>query len=343
MRKAFFLSVAVAAALVGCSKNESVLPEPFVESVKEAEGETSQINLNITTEHNVISKATGAGHGASSEDDVVGSLDVFIFGGDGELETYQRYEGATLPSLKDLPLKAKTGHKFIYAVANSHRNSWIGVTSLAKFSKECSLLESENTRSFVMIGSKEIDLATVSRVDIEVSRLVARVSLVKLETSFAEGSPYYGQKLSDVKVFLANASSKASYTTGGASGEFLNGIDDVIAGNFSEGVMSGMLCDNIGSIEAAHTTPHYFYCYENSLQDEKKFTRLIIQATLNEHVYYYPYIFKEGIKANNSYSLSVTITAPGAPSPDGKIDYANATVSLSVAPWQLVPNVNVQF
>ena len=124
--------------------------------------------------------------------------------------------------------------------------------------------------------------------------------------------------------------------------------------------MAGMLYDETASAitDAGYNTTHTFYCYENMVASEsadKKFTKLIIQADMNGHTYYYPISINRegfgydasnghaGIKRNTSYSVNVTILRPGSLDPDTPVEHSAMTATLNIAPWATVPAVSVIF
>jgi hypothetical protein len=111
--------------------------------------------------------------------------------------------------------------------------------------------------------------------------------------------------------------------------------------------MQGMLYDNLAEsiTEATHSTPHHFYCYENSRNietDDDRFTRLVIEGTLNGITYYYPIAIKN-LKRNSCYSLDVKIYRPGSLDPDKEVEYGTLDMRLNVQPWNTIPGSVVEF
>ena len=181
-------------SLFSCSKNGGLMEIP-------PKPEESILYVTIAPENGT--KASGNGHGIQEDDNTVESLEIFIFRNEGEdagsLESYKKFEGRELSGLKDLEVKATTGAKVIYAIANSHRNDWKEITTLSQFRTVESSLLSENLKSFVMTGHTEATLQVRTSLTFSVSRLVACVRLASLKTDFA-GTPYEGAALTDVKV-----------------------------------------------------------------------------------------------------------------------------------------------
>lgn len=361
------IGAVILAVIAGCSKSE--------EGVElKNEGEESVLYVNVAPSNGDAAgivegggfggtKASGGGHGTTADDNSVQTLEIFVFnngGGadNGVLESYQKFSGSSLSSLSSLKVKAKTGAKKIYAVANSHKENWAGITSLSQFSATVSSLKSENLKTFAMTGSTDALLSASTSVTIPVSRLVARVVLSNVKSAFS-GTPYSGMTLSNVKVYMTNVSGSVLYATGATSSSpVLLNSRQMIAADCSGCAMSNMLNDDIaGTVgDAGHSTAHYFYCYENAVASEttsERYTRLVIQADLNGRTYYYPVDVNrdgygwqsgaKGIKRNTSYAISVVISGPGASDPEEKITAGTITLSITVSDWATVPAVTVNF
>mgnify|MGYP003584384653 CR=1 FL=1 len=364
MRKILF-AVMVLAGIAGCSKNESEID-------LQTEGE-STLTVNITpsagTPAGVISggvmngtKAVGSGHGNQDSDNTVQTLEIFVFknlsgaADDGILEAYKKFSGSELASLSGLQLRAKTGQKTIYAVANSHKSDWSGVDTYAKFLAAAASLKSENTTSFTMTGSANATLEATTSVSVPVSRLVGRVILASVRTNFA-GTPYAGGTISNVAAYLTNVVPEVYYGSGMSSGSGVLNSLGYVAADCSGCTMSNMLYDSMPSAigDSGYSGPNYFYCYENTIASEgsSKFTRLVIQADLSGKTYYYPInINREGygyssgtagISRNTSYALNVVISGPGSTNPEQPITMGSLSVSVSVANWATVPDSSVNF
>lgn len=309
-------------------------------------------------------RASGSGHGHQAEDNTVRTLEIFVFRNEGEdagqLETYKRFEGAALSGLTNLEIKTTTGKKIIHAVANSHRSHWPGITTLPLFRAEESVLSAENLKDFVMTGSAEAALQATTSLTLSLSRLAARVCLASLRTDFA-GTPYAGEQLSGVKVYLVNVRSAKRYADGtdSASPRILNAKRYVPAD--SEGTaMSGMLYEELNAAvgSSGSGAARYFYCYENRLAAETgtdRFTRLVIQGDLNGRTYYYPVDIgrgtggpgpadgKQGISRNTDYTVRVTIKRPGSTDPDTPVERGTMTAALNIQGWVVMPAVEVEF
>ena len=120
MKKSILIAFALFPSFFGfvsCSKTEDGT----------GNGNESVLHVSILPQ----TKASGAGHGVQSDDNLVKTLEIFIFRAEGNdagaLDTYKKFAEEDLTSLSDLPVNTTTGLKHIYAVANSHRENWNGV------------------------------------------------------------------------------------------------------------------------------------------------------------------------------------------------------------------------
>lgn len=365
MRKSVLCLLSIAALfMVSCSK----------ENVPEAvqENDRAIVRLSIQGENSLQTKASGSGHGIQSDDNIVNTLEIFIFRNTGEqavdngqLELYKKYSAADLSrGLSGLELISSTGKKTIYAVCNSHKDdNFAGVNSLATFKNELSLLKNENVKNFTMCGYKDVELNAVNDITIPVKRLVARVKLTSVSTAFA-GTPYEGSTLQNVKAYLINVhAEKLLYNGSNKSGSQVLNLSRYIENDCTGFSMVGMLYESIADKvdDTGNNTTRWFYTFENTIEMEDPtvndyYTRLIIEGTLNGVTYYYPvninregfgYVSSEdtrpGIERNKSYELSVVISKPGSLNPNMPIVNGTVSVSVNVENWTIVPSAVVNF
>ena len=341
------------AVAVSCDNN---LDTPI--TVEEAQASNLSVSISPVT------KASGAMHGVQADDNVVQSVEIFVFKNEGSdagvLDAYKKFSSSELTSLDNLQLRTTVGAKKIYAVANSHKENWTDINTLSQFESVLSLLQKENVKDFAMVGCTESVLAVESSVTIDISRLVARVHLSGISTNFA-GTPYEGYELENVKAYLINVVGDITYAEGeAAANPIVLNAGGAVSDDISGCTMTGMLYDELGESigDTGYSTSHYFYCYENMVEDESsdlKFTKLVIQADLNGTTYYYPininregygYVDSNGhtgVKRNTSYSLNIVISRPGSLDPNVMIETGTLTTILNVMDWETIPVVDVEF
>ncbi len=336
---------------VSCNHEELV---PSSVALKE-----STLTVTLTGSSGV--KSTGSGHGNQADDNFINTLELFVFNAEGpdagELDAYKKFTASD--GLDNLSIKATTGRKTIYAVANSHRSDWDGVVTFNGFQGVTHSLIHDNSKDFIMIGSTEATLQVTTSVSFSISRLVSRVKLNSIRTAFA-GSLYAGMKLSNVKAYLINVHGSKNIYDGNVATPVILNRKALVEADAGSCTMPGMLSDVISSQigDAGYNTPHYFYAYENTLEPEtaeNRFTRLVIQADLNGKTYYYPVninregygyapsVGHKGIKRNTSYEMNVTIMRPGSDDPDKPLEFGALTVNLSILNWTVTPVTNPEF
>lgn len=359
MKKLFLTAALLVSVLAGCSKNDEG------QSLYK-ETDYTNVNISVKLKPGIESpvyygtKATGAAHGDGTYDDAINRLDVFIFDAtSGELDGYSAFTSGQLTSLSGLSIKTKTGSKHIYAVANTSQAAWSGIVTESQFLAVEKLLRDDNYQSFVMSGYVTATITESCNVDITIQRLVGRVVLNSVKTAFA-GTPYAGKQLENVKVYLTNVNGNVLIGNGNLPSNVtvLNSGGYVAADNASFAT-SGALYDAVGTVnDTGHSTPHYFYCYQNTLAEEtstKKFTRLVVEGTLDGTTYYYPIninredygwssaIDHKGILRNRSYTYNITILRPGSTNPDDVVDLATFTLDVTIDDWDIIPTSNVEF
>lgn len=343
--------------IVSCTKEKSAYTESKITE--------SLVTLNITTAEPDIkrTKASGTSHGNQTDDNNVETLEIFIFRNDGgadngQLDAYKKFTKAD--GLSGLHIKATTGNRIIYAVANSHKENWNGVTTIEKFKSEMSSIVLENTKNFTMTGGVISSLHVTSSITFSISRLISRIKLESIKTAFA-GTPYSGMTLSDVKVYLTNITSARSYSDN-ISGNvplFLN-YKKLVYADVALCSMPGMISEHISNEigDSGFNTPLYFYAYENMIGSEtatERFTRIVIEATLNGKSYYYPVSINregfgyvaanghKGVRRNTAYQIKVVIFRPGSTDPDKPLDPGALSATVGIEDWSVTNSSDVEF
>ncbi len=340
--KRLFIIAAAALLACSCSKEsaQGIVPE---------EGNESVVYISLQTD--ASTKATGSEHGANVYDNSIRSLEVFVYNinegaeNDGELDGYRKYSGAALNSVDKLEVKATLGRKMIYVLANSHFNGMEGLMTRSDFEAKTADLFVENTRNFMMIGGTEETLQLATSVSITIRRMISRVSLKAIRTSF-DGTPYEGCSLTNVKAYLTNVQGEKMLIDGSGKDLKLLNYKKYKPEDCQGAAMEGILCDDIAeTLDKEYTTSHYFYCYENDLSEETetdRFTRLVVEAQLKGKTYYYP-VAIPNLKRNSCYSVEMNIQRPGALDPDSEVETGTLDINVDMENWNLMPNTSVVF
>lgn len=299
------------------------------------------------------------------EDNTVNTIDVFVFrstyGTDnGVLDAYRRFSGNDLGNLTNLEVTATTGEKEIYVIANSHIDDYTGIMNISDYRNIISSLNKEFISSFTMTGHIKTTLGLTTNIGVSLKRLVSRIGITGIKTSFAN-TPYAGQSITDVKIYLINVKGDKILYSGNATPQqkTLN-LSQAVAEDINSCTQTGLLYDEItpSISDAGYTQSHYFFCYENSIEsesDSEKFTRLVIEGVLNGKKYYYPININQqgygyiesnghhGIMRNTVYTISVTIFRPGSTDPDKPLTLGSVKTNISIENWNTTPTSNINF
>lgn len=343
MKKVVLALGAVAAVCSSCSKEN-------LNDVTKNELQESVLYVNLKGDEGT--KSTGNGHGVQADDNNIQTLEIFVFRvnegkpDDGVLDGYRKFGADELGDLTNLEIQTTTGEKVIYAVANSHRENWKGINTRALFEQQTALLQDDNLKNFIMTGSTQEQLKLASTVSLTIKRLVSRVQIKSVKTSFRYG-PYDGMELTEVKAYIINAQGAKYIHNGLGDNIKLYNNGGYVEADAQACVMQGMIYDDFGcSInDNGYTVPHYFYCYENTFKDESehnKFTRVVVEGKLNGVTYYYPIVLEE-LQRNCCYTLDITIKRPGSNDPSADVEKGTIVASIQVKDWEVLPETSIEF
>ena len=312
MKKSIFAFAAALAALVACNKNDVAPMQPqYQESLVPCE-----LTVDIC---GAMTRATAV---SADNEAKVNNLQIFVFRGD-DLDAY-----ASVDNAQELTLSCTAGERVVYALVNAPDYS--AVPGKAALLAKVSELSANSLSNFEMVGSKSVTLPQSEKVSIDVNRIASRVVLKKITRSFASEA----LQALDFKVdaiYLINVAGNTSYDLSAAPAKWYN-----VAENKDE--LASLLYDAPASLIVngqSYSTAHTFYAYPNNLASNT--TRLVIETTLGETKYYYPINLPE-MAANKSYEIEeVKITRPGSDNPDEPVSFADATFSINVIDWTVVP------
>ena len=312
MKKSIFAFAAALAALVACNKNEATPMQP--------QNPESLVPCELTV--GICGAMTKATAVSADNEAKVNNLQVFVFRGD-DLDAY-----ASVDNAQELTLSCTAGDRVVYALVNAPDYS--AVPGKAALLAKVSELSANSLSNFEMVGSKSVTLPQSEKVSIDVNRIASRVVLKKITRSFtSEALQALNFKVD--AIYLINVAGNTSYDLSAAPAKWYN-----VAENKDE--LTSLLYDAPASLITngqSYSTAHTFYAYPNDLATNT--TRLVIETTLGETKYYYPINLPE-MAANKSYEIEeVKITRPGSDNPDEPVSFADATFSINVIDWTVVP------
>ena len=312
MKKSIFAFAAALAALVACNKNDVAPMQP--------QNQESLVPCELTV--GICGAMTKATAVSADNEAKVNNLQVFVFRGD-DLDAY-----ASVDNSQELTLSCTAGDRVVYALVNAPDYS--AVPGKAALLDKVSELSANSLTNFEMVGSKSVTLPQSEKVSIDVNRIASRVVLKKITRSFtSEALQALNFKVD--AIYLINVAGNTSYDLSAAPAKWYN-----VAENKNE--LASLLYDAPASLITngqSYSTAHTFYAYPNDLATNT--TRLVIETTLGETKYYYPINLPE-MAANKSYEIEeVKITRPGSDNPDEPVSFADATFSINVIDWTVVP------
>ena len=312
MKRSIFAFAAALAALVACNKNDVAPMQP--------QRQESLVPCELTV--GICGAMTKATAVSADNEAKVNNLQVFVFRGD-DLDAY-----ASVDNAQELTLSCTAGDRVVYALVNAPDYS--AVPGKAALLAKVSELSANSLTNFEMVGSKSVTLPQSEKVSIDVNRIASRVVLKKITRSFtSEALQALNFKVD--AIYLINVAGNTSYDLSAAPAKWYN-----VAENKNE--LASLLYDAPASLITngqSYSTAHTFYAYPNDLATNT--TRLVIETTLGETKYYYPINLPE-MAANKSYEIEeVKITRPGSDNPDEPVSFADATFSINVIDWTVVP------
>lgn len=308
MKKSFFVLAALACC--ACSKG--------VENYSsEKDGEVVELSFSVPVK---ATKASG-----NVTEDAIESLQVFVFGKDGQVQS------SGISEENSLKLTCTTGEKQIAAVVNAEALN--GVNTLEQLKAKMSDFGDNTLDGFVMSGLKPETLSASGSVTVPVSRLVSRVKLSAVTNSFRL-SQHQAMEFRLMSVFMTNAPQQTGYFYASQSSQMINDgvsdINDIIAAS------GDLLYDELGDVEVAMDetieVDNFLYCYPNMKSVAGKPAYLVVQTRLGDGIYYYSVELPK-MESNKCYNVSLTVTMPGSLTPDVPVKKEDAVFSVSVTEW----------
>jgi hypothetical protein len=295
-----------------------------------------------TLEVSVYDELTTRATSASVNDSNIENVQILIFS-KGILERYGKFEDLTEPIVFTLP----TGGVSCYAVANSSEDlSDIGSTT--ELNSRLSYLKNNSLSGFEMIGNTGTTITNnfSNQVRIGLRRFVAKIQIDKITPMFISKA-YQKMEFKVTGIYLTNVNGSCPYDlTPKASSDnnlWYNKLkyesgdcDHLISDIFSEPV----ILQTSDGVVTPYQTTHSFFFYPNPTVGDSssstwshRWTRLVVEATLDGTTYYYPVSFRNTYP-NYLYKITdMKITGPGSTSPELPIIKRDFTVNLYIQDW----------
>ena len=313
MKKCLFVLAAVACC--ACSKG--------VTSSLDVKDEVVELNFSVPV---AATKVSG-----TVVEDAVKSLQVFVFGADGQVQS----SGSA--NQNSLSLTCTTGEKSIAAIVNSPALS--GINNIDQLKSSMSEFVNNSLQNFVMTGMKQVTLTASGSVEVPVSRLVSKVTLSSVTRSFVLAQ-HQEMDFEVISTFLTNVPEKLGYYQALQSDLLINeGETDMDVIKEASG---DLLYDEFNVPVAQGNTEaigNFLYCYPNLLTNPAKPAYLVVETRLGDGVYYYSVELPK-MESNKCYNVSLIVTMPGTLTPNTPVEKGNAEFSVTVSDWEENIEVN---
>lgn len=186
---------------------------------------------------------------------------------------------------------------------------------------------------------------------VELTRVVARVSISHVTTSFDSNGPYAGATFTPTEIFMYNANDQYTWNgTASASATTVSG-ESTASKSFAY-----LGTGTTNYVAPSSTTPQFFYVFSHSSTLP---TKLVIKGTFTPsggtaQTMYYPIVINHAqsnttftdskgntttntndatIEANKAYNIAVTITGLGVTDPSLDINPSAVTINSQVQDW----------
>ncbi|WP_455591059.1 fimbrial protein [Bacteroides sp.] len=322
------------------------------------------------------SRAEGAGFPTTAEEAKINTLVVGVFNADGTVNSISQFEPTSNAEVAEMDCAPGTCD--IIVVANAPKGTFEGVQTKAEYlSKTVDLSQTasgnvQTANNLPMSGQVTATLVANAEtpVSVNLTRLVARISVDKIATAFT-GEDVKNATFKLDKIFLCNALSSSKIAPGDVATTFpgtpqwLN-EDSQIKDEATTGISASYLMNEITPVTLSgdgvneYTYPNWFYAFANN--DEQHRTKLVISGWFDidgavgsiAPVYvYYPIVVNQAqlgtdftgsgkdethngtISRNRDYRVRAKIAKKGVSSPSEDIGIAELQLTVAVDDWKL--------
>lgn len=324
MKKLLFTLLAAGLIMQGCEEKRH---EPDT-------GKRYTVSFSLT---NAETRLTG-----NTDENAINKALFIIFDEAGEYVTSIRPEGTSAET------ELYGGDYTVAAIVNTGYDIPESGCSLASVRKSSIPLEANSKNNLVMYGEKDFTLEKSGNdIAVEIKRNVSKISLENIINDMAD-PVFRTMNLEIRRIFVSNVSG-VSYLAGGNAPSIWYNMNG--EWNGEPEIIKAMLCDSdinhLIPYKNGYRQEYYYYVYPNDTPGDSyeyawcpRFTRLVVEASLNGETCYYPITFGE-IKANHTYKIeNLTITKPGTKHPWEKTEGETCGFTVSVCDWEEGSNMD---
>lgn len=203
-------------------------------------------------------------------------------------------------------------------------------------------LENNSAGNLIMFGKQDFEVSGKgNNVTIPVTRTVGRISVNEISNRMKD-PVHQKQEFIIKRVFVSNVSGISDLK--GEKSPTLwynrNGVWSDESQNIRS-LLEDTGIEHVLPYQDDYTVSHSFYIYPNDTASDSfeaewspRYTRLVIEASLDGDVCYYP-IPIGGIESNHTYTINkLTITKPGTDNPWESVDGESCSFTISVTDWE---------
>ena len=316
------MSATLAASLAGCNQKSDI-------QVPEA----GQVRTTVSIAGSPVTRAIDV---TSSEEDNIRNLQILVFDESGAKESYLD-AGAS----SSCEIVTKEGKKTVMAVVNAPSMESVG--SRTALLTRASLLSDNSLGAMVMTGEVEAVLQDGGTLSIPVTRIISKVVLKKVTSSFTSSSNA-SKEFRIKSIYLLNVAGDNTYAATSEPtmwyNKLMDGRNDTACKSFP------LLSDPVNATIAyrsSYSKVHTFFCYPNLIGAESfestwspRHTMLVIDATLGGEQVYYP-IELPVIGRNKAIIIEeLVITKKGSDFPYVPVRDGSCDVNVRVEPWEVI-------
>ena len=356
-------------SLSSCSSEEN-------EKTGVPQGE-ARLQLILTGKPTDVTRSTGAALPTADNEKTIGRVAVAIFDKKDNVVIIQEFTKTDDIVVNCTPGENCTG----VVVANAPANYFAGITTKKAF-LETNLKLTQTKDALPMSGAIKsgtgddatttftLKAGETSKLNVELSRLVARVSISSIKTDFETSGTYAKATFKLKKIFLHRSSNKSTVDPAKIVGsDFLTGKLDAE----NAGLQTAVSPEVEFPTTTEHTGKYWFYTFAHTSTQP---TKLVLYGSFDidgtgtkyaaEDVYYPVVINKlqagttindgknditvsakgkgdSTVQANATYAITAKIKGKGVADPDDDIDPAIINLTVTVADWSLTISQDVTF
>lgn len=330
---------------------------------------TAKLQLVVTgTSASSQSRATDST--LPTSEDNIKTLAVGVFNADGSVNSIYECEPTNIA--EKVEMYCTPGKCDVVVVANAPKGTFDAVQTKTEFQNKTVLLSQtaasdvQKSDNLPMSGQQTaitLSGSATTPVTIQLSRLVARISISSIKTAFSGENASATFELD--KVFLCNVLSASKVAPGDeitatfpTTPQWLNSDDAVMSGGTWSGekyLLEEIAGVTLSASNSTYSVPCWFYAFANNAEQHR--TKLVIAGNFDPKgdghpVYvYYPITVNyaqtgtsfEGdesehngtISRNRDYKIRATIAKKGVSSPDEDIVQGELQLELIIADWKL--------